>query len=310
MHSYVFNNVDDAAKTLASDIRRLGTITPNYGTLEILNVSYCLRNPLERIISFQSLKQYKIWTYCEVLTEFLGINPPMMESFLHDQKLINMMESFHRGDGRANYTYGERWHNNQSFQRIIKRLQRDKYSRQAVMNIWDSSLDLNESELNVPCTIIHQFLIRPDENGIDKMHLSIYMRSNDLFSGWKYDTFLNSFLLEAFAGFLNCEVGTLNFYTGSLHVYSKDFEKLETLVNTNEFATPSRWLINKPKTFCLSFDNLYKQLRNVYQVAVLSAETNFPLDIYIDAVIIPYFKEWARDFVAYSRAKGFKNSWI
>jgi len=240
--------------------------------------------------------QSRIWAYCEVLTEFLGLNPPLTESY-GNTETRKFLASFHRGDGRANYTYGERWHVNSAFQKILRRLQDDRYSRQAVMNIWDSSLDLDPDETNVPCTIMHQFLIRADAVGNDYLHTNVYMRSNDFFKGWKYDIFLNSFIAEAFAGALNCEVGDITFFVGSFHVYTNEYARLR-LFNMTDWntATYSEFI-----PFRLPFENLYEQLWAVKRVEEVSRFNTVPLGVLEN--LHPHFRKWAADFIDYNNRR-------
>jgi len=303
-HHYTARNVDEITRFLTKDLLRIGSYV-HVGRvgriLELRNLCYDIENPRERWLSFKSLKQSRIWAYSEVMTEFLGLNPPLMEFYTLDSKVNKFMRSFHRGDGRANYTYGERWHNHQCFQRIVKRLQDDRYSRQAVMNIYDSSIDLDGEEWNIPCTIMHQFLIRRDNlDNVDRLHLIVYMRSNDLFKGFKYDTFLNSFILEAFAGFLGCDVGTLTFFVGSFHVYEADFSKLEKFVN-EEWITPSQYLLkeNRPIPFSLGFEELYTQLWSVKFMEEASRHGQCAMHEEVER-LHPHFEEWANTYIKWN----------
>lgn len=303
-YHFVVNNVDGIARQLAMELLRHGqdVSVGRVGKIqELRNVVYDIRNPREVWLSFPTLKQSKLWAYSEVMTEFLGLNPPLTEFYTKSEKTKEFMETFHKGDGRANYTYGERWHNNQAFQRVLKRLEQDRYSRQALMNIWDSSLDLDTAEFNVPCTIIHQFLIRKDiVDGKDRLHLTVFMRSNDFFKGFKYDTFLNSFILQAFAGFTGCEVGTLTFFVGSLHVYEADIPTLKTLVE-HDLVRTSAYELDEPSPipFSLSFKELYRQLWGVKDLEVRSRYTG---KVYDDELMLlhPYFQDWARAYVEFN----------
>lgn len=311
MRSFVFDNVDDAAKTLAVEFQRYSKETSL--TRELTNVVYELRRPLERIISFPSMTQYKTWAYGEVMTEMLGLNPPMMENYISSEGLRNFMQSFHRYDGRANYTYGERWHVNQAFQGVLYRLQTQPGTRQALMNIWDSSLDLRKDEANVPCTIIHQFLLRPSED--EKrlvLSLIVYMRSNDFFRGFKYDTFLNSMILEAFASWLGdlVDVGTLTFHVGSLHIYKEDTNKLLRLLSQREFNTPSIYttepLLKPIMLKGVDFTEYYKNLWLVHEIAQAARhkQTEEREIKHMIGELHSYFRDWAWAFVNWTNNAG------
>jgi len=303
-HHYIAENADEMAKIVARDLLRIGTpvTVGRVGKIiELRNLCYDILKPRERLLSYKILRQSKIWAYSEVMTEFLGLNPPLTEYYITDPEVKKFMKTFHRSDGRANYTYGERWHVNQSFQRILKRLRDDPHSRQAVITIYDSSLDLDENEWNIPCTISHQFFVRHSElDGRDKLNLTVHMRSNDLFKGWKYDIFLNSFILEAFAGFLGYEVGTLTFFVGSFHVYEKDIPLLERFVE-EEGVTPTKYLLqsNAPISFKLSFDALYHQLWTVKHIEEASRHGK-AVPYHQVIALIPYFRDWAETYITWN----------
>lgn len=300
MKSFTFNTFQEAAPRLAQYLIDDGSevSTPRTGEfLEARNLVYTIKNPTDRLINFEHLKQVKLWSINEIMTEFLSLNPPLTEQYTNTETK-QFMDKFHRGDGRHNYIYGTRWQNSQQFQRIVKRLQDDRYSRQAIMEIWDSSLDLNSDETNVPCTIIHQFLIRKNAVGVDEFYTNVYIRSNDFMKGFKYDIFLNSFIHEAFAGFLNCQVGELTFMVGSFHTYKPDYSKLSQIVN--EFNNPNP--IQQPR-FSLLFTELYEQL---WIVKHLEEKSRYTKLIYENeaSLLHPLFKDWAMTYMKYNSKRG------
>lgn len=96
-------------------------------------------------------------------------------------------------------------------------LTKDPYSRQAILHIKDAS---NIPTKDVPCTVSLQFQIR--EN---KLYLTTYMRSNDLWLGFPYDVFAFTCFQIKMAMELNCGLGTYTHIAGSLHLYEKDVLK-------------------------------------------------------------------------------------
>jgi hypothetical protein len=277
MFAFQSTTFTDAAIVLAKELSSHGkeVSTPRTGQfLEIRDVTYEILNPCARFIPYKNLHQSRLWAYSEVLSEFLNINPPLTEQYGNKESAA-FMSKFHRGDGRSNYMYGERWHNNQAFQN----------SRQAVMNIWDSSIDLQGSETNLPCTIIHQFMIRED-----KLNLHVYIRSNDFFKGWKYDIFLNSFILEAFAGFVRADVGSLIFTVGSFHTYEADYPKLWNLVSEPVYKPAEQ-----QTRFKLLFEELYENLWLVYNLQNESRyhPTTIPQNLRMPMI----FREWANAYI-------------
>ena len=112
---------------------------------------------------------------------------------------------------------------------IIERLKADPDTRQAVVTIWNPELDLLPSKRDYPCTILHQFRIRDN-----KLNMSVYMRSNDVWLGAAYDFFQFTRVQLAIASVLGIEPGTYNHHVGSLHIYEQHYGAAENLKYTTE----------------------------------------------------------------------------
>ena len=122
--------------------------------------------------------------------------------------------------------YGPR--TNGQFDVIIDRLRQDPDTRQAVVTIWNPEYDLQPSKRDYPCTILHQFRIRDN-----KLNMSVYMRSNDVWLGAAYDFFQFTRVQLAIASVLGIEPGTYNHHVGSLHIYEQHYEAAEGLKHTD-----------------------------------------------------------------------------
>ena len=90
-------------------------------------------------------------------------------------------------------------------------------SRRAVIHIKEP-FDKDSKDVN--CTVCLQFFIREG-----KLHLTTYMRSNDLWMGFVYDVFQFTNMLVLMSMELELEVGTYTHIAGSLHLYKRDYEK-------------------------------------------------------------------------------------
>jgi thymidylate synthase len=75
---------------------------------------------------------------------------------------------------------------------------------------------------DVPCTCSLQFLLREG-----RLHLYVYMRSNDVFRGLPHDVFAFTFIQELIASELRVELGLYTHMVGSLHSYADDFDDVE-----------------------------------------------------------------------------------
>jgi thymidylate synthase len=107
---------------------------------------------------------------------------------------------------------------------LIERLQQDPDTRQAVVTIWNPQLDLQAQKRDYPCTILHQFRIRDN-----KLNMSVYMRSNDVWLGAAYDFFQFTRVQIAMASVLGIEPGKYTHHVGSLHIYEQHYESADKL---------------------------------------------------------------------------------
>lgn len=90
-------------------------------------------------------------------------------------------------------------------------------SRRAVIHIKEPS---DKESKDVNCTVSLQFFIR--EN---KLYMTTYMRSNDLWMGFVYDVFQFTCMQILMSMELELELGTYTHFVGSLHLYKRDYEK-------------------------------------------------------------------------------------
>ena len=131
------------------------------------------------------------------------------------------IEDFEVERGNWEYTYHERIAEQIPF--IIRELQRDPYSRRAVIDVRRTSDNL----LNDPPCLQHiQFVIR---NG--KLNMTVLFRSNDACKA----TFMNAYALtclqEMVAAELGVDVGSYTHIANSFHAYERDWELLESYYN-------------------------------------------------------------------------------
>ncbi len=129
-------------------------------------------------------------------------------------------------DGKFHGSYGTR--TNGQYNVMIDRLKKDPYSRQCVVTIWNPERDMLEKKRDYPCTILHQFRIRNN-----KLNMSVYMRSNDVWLGAAYDFFQFTRVQLAMCSVLGIEPGTYAHHVGSLHIYETNCEAASRLVKTD-----------------------------------------------------------------------------
>jgi thymidylate synthase len=111
---------------------------------------------------------------------------------------------------------------------VIDKLKNDSDSRQAVVTIWNPEYDNQPSKRDYPCTVLHQFRIRNN-----KLNMSVYMRSNDVWLGAAYDFFQFTRVQLAMCSVLGIEPGTYAHHVGSLHIYENNYEAAGALRKTD-----------------------------------------------------------------------------
>jgi len=106
-----------------------------------------------------------------------------------------------------------------------RELIKDVDSRRAVININQPYHKAEKYSLDVPCAMYLQFLIRNN-----KLHLIANLRSNDLVLGVRNDVYCFTELQKKMADELGLSLGKYWHYSGSMHIYEKDWKKCEELL--------------------------------------------------------------------------------
>ena len=107
-------------------------------------------------------------------------------------------------------------------ERAYQVLKHNPDTRQVVLQIWDSEIDMpqpNGEPVNkdIPCNVMSMLKIRGG-----KLEWLQIIRSNDLFLGVPYNLIQFTSIQEILAGWLGVELGTYNQISDSLHIYKRD----------------------------------------------------------------------------------------
>lgn len=172
---------------------------------------------------------------------------------------------------------------------IIERLKADPDTRQAVVTIWNPELDLLPQKRDYPCTILHQFRIRDN-----KLNMTVFMRSNDVWLGAAYDFFQFTRVQLAIASVLGVEPGDYTHHVGSLHIYEQHYEAADSLTYTDKYE-------DIPAITGMTWKQVSNRAMSALSAAINKEETNL-LNIlhpferwYADAMITAINKNEAKD---------------
>ena len=119
------------------------------------------------------------------------------------------------------YTYPERLQNYQGRNQlidIVNRLQQDIGSNRAVAVTFNPFVD-NEYD-DIPCLQLIQALVRND-----KLILSVYFRSNDLYGAFPSNMMFLTYLGMKIAKELDVKFDYIDYHCSSLHIYETDYEQ-------------------------------------------------------------------------------------
>ena len=111
-------------------------------------------------------------------------------------------------------------------ERAYLALKHEVDTRQVVLQIWDSRIDMpavdgTPADTDIPCNLLAMPKIRDG-----KLEWLQIIRSNDMFLGVPHNFVQFTCLQEVLAGWLGVQCGTYNQISDSLHVYDRHWEKV------------------------------------------------------------------------------------
>ena len=117
-------------------------------------------------------------------------------------------------NGNVNSNYGAQWKRNGQLDKVVDMLRDNKSTRQAAISIYDGK-EIFGYKHDTPCTYAVQFSIVDD-----KLCMSVYMRSNDLWYGFCNDQYQFALLQEMVADKLSIKTGWYYHHAHNLHLYN------------------------------------------------------------------------------------------
>ena len=189
---------------------RDGTIVGEY-----LNTITVISDPTRNILEPDVRKLNKRYMVGELLW-YLSANNNLSEI----QKITHAWDRMSEDGKTVNSNYGHKIHKFYGFDQwdFVKNvLTKDPLSRQAVIHLKDPGTHKKDT----PCTVCLQFFIRNN-----KLHMTTYMRSCDIWFGFPYDVFSFTCYQIKLAMELGVDIGSYTHIAASLHLYERNAEKL------------------------------------------------------------------------------------
>jgi thymidylate synthase len=189
---------------------------PNFaGTKALFNISFGVENVLDRVITNpkRNFKQ----EYADYEWEWYLKGDRDASEIAERAKIWkNMMVD---GTTEVNSNYGYFWNKNNQLDRVIDLLKKDPNTRRAVVVHYDLD-ELDRYQYDTPCNMVLNFYVKDN-----KLELSVFARSIDLWFGFCNDFYTFSKLMELVSEKTGYEIGDMNWLITNLHIYERHFNK-------------------------------------------------------------------------------------
>lgn len=247
-HSFRISGLYDTARYV---MERGEEVSPRGAlTKEVRGFTLRLKDPADSLLNSKIRPQFSPGIAAAEAAQLIGgVSDPAL--------MVRISPNFGRFQNSGSFlgAYGPRIRS--QLPQLINVLKRDPDSRQALLQIWRPQDDLwADGALDIPCTTSMQFFIRKD-----RLHMHTYMRSNDVWWGLSYDAFQFTQLQCTVARALNVAVGEYVHTAGSMHIYERDFAKIDGI------AHPSSELVtDRPEEYVTGFggedENIHLAMRD------------------------------------------------
>ena len=182
-------------------------------TKALFNVGFTIEDPLDNHIKNRERK----WSleYAEAEWQwYLSGDPNIIKLGQLYGKIPPIWERMADSDGNVNSNYGYQWQRNNQIDYVVAKLRDNPDTRHAAISIYDAK-EHNRYGKDTPCTYAIQFSIVNE-----KLCMSVYMRSNDIWYGFCNDQYQFSSLQKMIAERLSIDVGWYYHHAHNMHLYN------------------------------------------------------------------------------------------
>ena len=206
-----FNNANEAYEYYHDLILRTGVDFDN--TKALFNVGFTIENPLDNHIT----NKERNWKseYAEAEWQwYLSADPRVSKLGELYGKIPPIWQRMADSNGEVNSNYGYQWRRHDQIDYVVAKLRDNPNTRHAAISIYDAKEWLRYTK-DTPCTYAIQFTILNN-----KLNMSVYMRSNDLWYGFCNDQYCFSMLHKKVSEMLSIEIGEYYHHAHNLHLYN------------------------------------------------------------------------------------------
>lgn len=210
----IYKNATDAFELLFSDINTNGESFA--GTKAKFNVSFTLMDPSDKVITTVERKfntdyaNFEFDWYCAGNRDAKEIG--------ERAKIWKQMMIPDTTEVISNYGYF--WNYNDQLNRTIKEIKNNKETRRAIIVHYNLD-ELDLYKYDTPCNVALNFYIKDN-----KLDLTIFARSIDLWYGFGNDQYCFAKLMEKVSHETNYKIGQMHWHITNLHIYPRHYDML------------------------------------------------------------------------------------
>ena len=214
IYNQEYKNATHAFESLFTHVNVTGQDFAN--TRALFNVSFTLLDPTDKVITTPQRK------FNVDYAEFENI---WYESGDRDASEISERAKIWKqmmvpGTSNVVSNYGFFWNKNNQLDRVIQELKTNPQSRRAIIVHYDIN-ELDLYKYDTPCNVILNFYIKNN-----KLELTIFARSIDLWFGFGNDQYCFAKLMERVSEQLGIQIGPMNWFITNLHIYPRHYNLL------------------------------------------------------------------------------------
>ena len=193
-------------------------VIQNYGvdfgdTKALFNVGFIIKNPSLKMIHNED----RNWNlkYAEAEWQWYLSGDPNISKLGAIFGLVpKIWQQMADSLGLVRSNYGWQWQRENQIDKVVAMLKDNPETRQAAISIYDGK-EIDTYRKDTPCTYAIQFTVLNN-----KLNMSVYMRSNDLWYGFCNDQYQFASLQELIAERTGYEMGTYYHHAHNLHLYN------------------------------------------------------------------------------------------
>tara|TARA_R110000851_G_scaffold233_1_gene791 strand:+ start:3360 stop:4004 length:645 start_codon:yes stop_codon:yes gene_type:complete len=206
-----FKNANEAYEYFYNKITLEGIEFDN--TKALFNVGFTLNNPMDNVITNKYRKFNLEYAKAEWKWYLSGDRKINKLGEIYG-KIPVIWKKMANSNFEVNSNYGYQWKRNNQLDKVVAILKDNPSTRKAAISIYDGK-EINDYNKDTPCTYAVQFTILNN-----KLNMSVYMRSNDLWYGFCIDQYCFSMLQQHVAERLSIDIGSYYHHAHNLHLYN------------------------------------------------------------------------------------------